>query len=75
MARSAWEDKHMLEALHLMDNEGQTAAQVAKIMSAKMGATVTRNSILGIVHRVKKDTDKVDASPHLNGTMPQRWWA
>lgn len=64
----------MLEALHLIENERHTAVEVAKTMHAKMGVTITRSAILGMVHRVKKDTDKVDVSPHLNGTMPERWW-
>jgi len=64
----AWTDSQILEILHLRDNEELTAAKVA----VRFGTT--RSAIIGLCNRVSRDTDPVDASPQLNGTMRPRWW-
>lgn len=35
---------------------------------------MTRGQVSGLLFRIDRDTDKHDASPHLNGTMPRDWW-
>jgi hypothetical protein len=64
----AWSDAQILEILHLHHNEGLAAAKVA----TRFGTT--KSAIIGLCNRVSRDTDPVDASPHLNGTMRPRWW-
>lgn len=60
-----WTDERILEALHLKDNEGMTAKAVAE----RMG--VTRNSVIGMIHRIKVAEVDGDAGDH---SMPPRWW-
>jgi hypothetical protein len=63
-----WTDEEMLEALYLRDHRGLSAAGVAR----RMGKT--RNSVLGLLHRVGRDTDASDGDGNKNGSMPPRWW-
>ena len=63
-----WTDEQMLEALHLRDVVGMTSPDVGKRFGVSKGA------ILGLEMRVRQQTDAVDVSPHLNGTMPPQWW-
>ena len=63
-----WTDSQMLEILHLHDNEGLKAAQVA----TRFGTS--KSAILGLVHRIRTHTDRFDVTPDRNGTMPPRWW-
>lgn len=65
---TGWTDTEMLRALHMRDHEGLEAAQVAARLNR------TRNSTIGMLYRVDKQTDAVDESPHLNGTMEPMWW-
>ena len=63
-----WTDEQMLELLHLRDALGIAAREVGERFGASKGA------ILGLEMRVRQQTDAVDVSPHLNGTMPSQWW-
>jgi hypothetical protein len=63
-----WPDEDILHALDLRDHEGLSYAQVARATGRTKGACVS------MLRRVDADTDKVDVSPHLNGSMPRRWW-
>lgn len=62
------DDGQVLELLYLTEALGLTALQAGK----KLG--MSRSAALGLIKRIRDDTDKHDASPHLNGTMPPRWW-
>lgn len=61
-----WSDQEILTMLDLRDNEGMSVADIARRFK------VTRNTVLGIMHRVKRD-EKPGAEKH-HGTMPRRWW-
>jgi hypothetical protein len=66
-----WTDEEMLEALYLRDHRGLSAANVAR----RIGKT--RNSVLGMFHRVGRDTYASDGTRldgNKNGSMPPRWW-
>lgn len=65
---SLWTDEEMLTALHLRDREFLSAAKIAKRLNR------SRSAVLGLFHRIEHETDFADVSPHLNGTMPERWW-
>ena len=70
MSRSReWTDYDMLTALHMRDHEGLTRQDIA----VRLGRT--KGAIIGLFDRIERETDAVDVSPHLNGTMPVRWWA
>ena len=72
--KDEWSDLDMLEIMDLSERQGFTAREVAERIEHKTGRRATRSAMLGIIHRINKDTDAVDVSPHLNGTMPERWW-
>jgi transposase len=61
-------DEEILEILALHDVDGWSFTQIAKKVRR------SRHSIAGIVRRIRFDTDPVDDTPHLNGTLPARWW-
>jgi transposase len=61
-------DEEILEILSMHEVDGLSFAEVAR----RTGRT--RNSIAGLKRRVNWDTDMVDETPELNGTMPVRWW-
>jgi transposase len=61
-------DEEILEILSMHEVDGLSFAEVAR----RTGRT--RNSIAGLKRRVNWDTDIVDETPELNGTMPVRWW-
>jgi hypothetical protein len=64
-----WTDYDMLTALHMRDHHRMTRQQIA----VRLGRT--KEAITGLFDRIERDTNAVDVSPHLNGTMPVRWWA
>lgn len=66
--REIWTDEDMLMALHLHANEGMTAKQIGERFGRRKG------SVIGMMNRVAKETDKHDLTPHLNGTMKPLWW-
>ena len=61
-------DRQLLEIMYLSDVEGLPASQIAPRFDR------STNSIVGAIWRINKDTDFSDKSPHLNGSMPERWW-
>jgi len=65
---SAWTDMEMLAALDLRDHEGKTGAEIARALGR------SRSAVLGMLSRVDAETDRHDASAHLDGTMPRKWW-
>lgn len=62
----AWPDEDILEVLHMRDNLGLSAQQIAK----KTGRT--RNGIIGLWNRINKAL--ADDTEIGNGTMPAEWW-
>ncbi len=67
--QSEWlTDEQILEILALHDVDGLSFAEVGK----RVGKT--RSAIAGLKRRVNWDTDMVDETPELNGTLPARWW-
>lgn len=60
-------DEQILTALDLYD-QGFTMQEVGERFGKSKGA------IVGLFNRIRKDTDAYDQTPHLNGTMPRRWW-
>lgn len=68
MGHDAWTDRDMLRALHMVEGQGFTAQEAGDALGRSKG------SVLGMIHRVNKDTDRVDETPHLNGSMPKLWW-
>lgn len=66
--QDAWSDEEMLEALDMYAHDGLNTTQIGKQTGRG------RNSVIGMFNRVKKETDKHDLSPELNGTMPRGWW-
>jgi transposase len=61
-------DEDILEILTLHEVDGYSFSQIARMTGR------TRNAIAGLKRRINWDTDPVDETPHLNGTMPPRWW-
>jgi hypothetical protein len=66
----------MLDILDLFEGEGQTATEIAAMYG------VSRNAILGVVHRVRQDLAKSEAGgpaalrpENQDGGMPRRWWS
>lgn len=67
MPKRLWTDEEMLEVLRLKDEEGWTAEKIGE----RFG--VSKSAILGMIQRIRKDTDAHDLTPELNGTMDQGW--
>lgn len=61
-------DAEMLEIMDMKERLGLTGIEIAR----RTGKT--RSAILGLTSRINGETDQHDLSPHLNGTMPARWW-
>ena len=72
----AFSDDEVLRILDLRDALGMTASQIAKVMTRRMGREVTRNSIIGVFHRVRTSEALCGPpeSPH-DGTWPRGEWA
>ena len=62
-----WTDEAILEALHLMDHEGLTAAETGR----RFG--VTKNAILGLRYRARHESERHFGEAG-DGTMPPGWW-
>ncbi len=67
-----WGDMATLEVLDLW-YQGYSASEIAKQFG------VSRSAILGLVHRVRADTDRFPSEAtkpeNKDGGMPARWWA
>lgn len=63
-----WTDKQILTALHFRDHEGMNCTEISEHFGKSRGA------IIGLLHRVDKQTDKHDPDGNLNGTMKPEWW-
>lgn len=48
---SVWNDKTIIEIAYRMHMAGATSQQIATEVSLRCGATVSRNAVIGIVHR------------------------
>ena len=68
MAKNAWSDEEMLWALDLRDHEMMSMASIAKSIGR------SKLAVIGCLHRIDRDTDAVDVTPGLNGTMTRGWW-
>lgn len=61
-------DETILLVLDMHRRDGMSFGDIARRLH------MTKGSIAGLVYRVDRDTDLVDETPHLNGTMPPGWW-
>ncbi len=68
MSAIAYTDEQVLTMLHMHDNEGKTCLEIAE----RYGAP--KNAIVGLLFRVRKQTDQWDEDGNQNGTMPAKWW-
>ncbi|WP_026756688.1 hypothetical protein [Sediminimonas qiaohouensis] len=79
MAHSRSDDLELLEILDMHEARGMSMREIAKLLSARQRRLVTRNSVLGRVHRVRKDMEKhqcrATRPENRDGGMPERWWA
>ncbi len=67
MTDENWSDAQMLQVLDLIA-AGYPLSEVAR----RVGRS--KASVSSIARRIKWRTDEVDRTPHLNGSMPRRWW-
>ena len=69
---SHWTDVDILRALDMHEGQGLTAAEAGR----RMG--VSRSAVLGVIHRINKDADRVPClcqkPENRDGGMPARWW-
>jgi hypothetical protein len=68
MAVQRWSDEQILEALHLRENVGESMQAIADHLGR------SRNSVIGLMDRVIKETAASDQGGNQNGTMPEKWW-
>ena len=71
---TVWTDQERLLVLWLVEDNGLSFLQAARIMTADTGRRITRSAVSGIVKRINDDADKYDADGNQNGTMPPQWW-
>lgn len=57
-----------LSFLHMIEVGGMTIEAAGRMLGMNRGQSS------GTYFRINKATDEADVSPHLNGTMPERWW-
>ena len=81
-AGEGWTDRRMLEVLDMVERQGMTAAEVARVLGG-----VSRSAVLGVVSRVRLDlaaSEDAGFAPgqgpavrpeNCDGGMPVRWWA
>lgn len=65
MRNDPYTDEELLTALHLAENEGMSARDIA----TRLGRS--RNGLIGAMYRVKRS---VEPCPKHDGTMPPQWW-
>ena len=75
MTNHIWTDTEILEALDMVERRGMSRSEAARAMTQNIGKPITRNAIVGLLHRVRNETNAFDDAQHQNGTMPARWWA
>ena len=63
-----WTDEECLEVLAKYDVDLMTFSEIASYYR------VSKNSIIGLVNRIKTDTNKHFPPCAADGTMPARWW-
>lgn len=77
-AVSVWTDEAILEALDLIENEGNSAAVVAREMTAKLGKKITRAAVLGLAKRIRDEDgrvlDRCKRPENRDGGMGRHWW-
>lgn len=61
-------DIQILEAMHRHYNEGMSLSDAG----APIGKG--RNSMAGLMKRIRDDTNASDPDGNQNGTMPAKWW-
>lgn len=61
-------DEDLLKLLHMRDHEGMTSTEMAE----RTGST--RNSVIGCLHRIDKETDQHFPACEAEGTLPPTWW-
>lgn len=65
MRGAPYTDEEILTALHLFENEGKSARDIA----LRLGRT--RNGVIGAMHRVMTS---VEPDSKHDGSMPPLWW-
>lgn len=63
-----WPEEDTLEVLHMIDHEGKTRGEVARLYG------VSRNAIIGLYRRVMRESYRAFPGDVGDGTMPPRWW-
>lgn len=66
--RDAMTDEQLLMALHLRDHEGLMTAEIGERLSR------SKNSVVGALNRINRDTDASDPDGNQNGSMAPLWW-
>lgn len=76
--RIAWDDELSLSVLDLYENHGLSAAAIAKAIRPMVGRHVSRNAVIGLIHRISCDLvatpDTAKRPQNRDGGMPPRWW-
>ena len=70
-----WTDADILAALDMVAN-GKSADQAAKDMSKQWGTAVTKNMVIGLTNRIRKQTQPCTCAKPANqdGGMNPGWW-
>lgn len=75
---TVWTDEAILESLDLLENEGHSAAVVAREMTAKLGKKITRPAVLGLAKRIRDEDwrvpDRCKRPENRDGGMGRHWW-
>lgn len=76
--KSLWTDREILEVLDAADRTRLSGSEIAKVLSLTLGRSVTRDAVLGIVHRVNRAHDAVPClckePENMDGALRPRWW-
>ena len=70
---NVWTDAMMLRALQLVDCHNATARGAARVISHEFGVSLTKNAIIGMLHRINREANAVPCQC----TKPENrdyWW-
>lgn len=68
-----WSEEEILMMLSLADEKNMSAQRIALRMSTIKGENITRSAVLGIMFRVRKETDLAFPDRSDDGTMSKEW--
>jgi len=78
-SKAKWSDREILEVMDAVDRQGLTPRVVAGALSRTLGRKVTRDAVLGLVHRISRAHEATTCAcsrpENCDGGMPKRWWA